>query len=159
MALSEALSSGEHSEMSSLTGMVLSSYMCGKILHHLHRVHPNDHEEDLNGTFWSRHREIDNTLSNISLNLPSHLRLPAGIDEPNTLFLNICLHTITTCLHQTAIFKADTNKLPQSVSVQSMIRCITSGAEIASIMKMAIQTDMSTVCRDHLLPRSCLTMN
>jgi hypothetical protein len=57
----------------------------------------------------------------------------------------MCIHTSTICLHQAAIFKADKNRLPASVSSESKVRCITAANEIASIMRMVSHLDLSAV--------------
>ncbi len=91
---------------------------------------------------------MDGTLLTISLALPDHLRLPAGLSDPNIIFLNMCIHTSTICLHQAAIFKADKHRLPATVSGESKVRCITAAAEIASCMRMISHMDLSIVSLD-----------
>ena len=115
----------------------------GHNLIHLHRPDPNDNDDDMHGEFWRRHRKMDAILSNTSLSLPAHLRLPAGMRNANIVFLNMNIHTSTICLHQAAIFKADKNRLPASVSQESKVRCITAAAEIASIMRTISHLDLS----------------
>ena len=117
----------------------------GHNLIHLHRPDPQDNDNDLNGEFWRRHRKMDSILSNTSLALPEHLRLPAGMNDANIVFLNMNIHTSTICLHQAAIFKADKNRLPASVSAESKIRCNTAAAEIASIMRTISHLDLGAV--------------
>ena len=117
----------------------------GRNLIHLHRPDGDDRDDDLNGEFWRRHRHMDNILLNIALSLPPHFRLPGGIADPNIVFTNMNIHTSTICLHQAAIFKADKNRMPATVSAESKIRCITAAAEIASIMRMVCHLDLSGV--------------
>lgn len=125
---------------------MIMACLFGRNLVHLHRTTPEDNEKNLNGKFWSRHRVLDNLLLNIALTLPDHLRLPSGINDQNTIFLNLCIHTSVICLHQAAIFKADANKLPSTIASESKIRCITAAAEIASIMRMISHMDLTNVC-------------
>lgn len=132
--------------LSAFAGTVLMACLFGRNLVHLHRPDVDDRDHDLNGEFWRRHRQMDNILLNTSLCLPSHLKLPAGLGSPNVVFTNMCIHTSTICLHQAAIFKADKNRLPASVSSESKVRCITAANEIASIMKMVSHLDLSAVC-------------
>lgn len=139
MSLTGALS------VSSFGGVVLMASLFGRNLLHLHRPGEDDCEEDLNGEFWKRHRQMDNILLNTSLSMPGHFRLPNGITDANVVFLNMCIHTSTICLHQAAIFKADKNRLPATVSSESKVRCITAAAEIASIMRMTSHVDPSGV--------------
>ena len=88
---------------------------------------------------------MDNIILNTSLALPDHLRVPAGAKDPNVVFLNMCIHTSTICLHQAAIFKADSANLPSNVSAESKIRCITAASEIASIMRTISHCDITIV--------------
>lgn len=101
--------------------------------------------DDLNGAYWRRHRSIDQTLLNMSLNLPDHLRIPSGLPDPNCIFLNMATHTSVICLHQAAIFKVDKNRLPASVGQESKIRCVSAAAEIANIMRAISHCDLGTV--------------
>jgi hypothetical protein len=121
--------------------------MFGRNLLHLHRPGLDDRDEDINGGFWSRHRNIEQILLQTSLNLPDHLRLPSGIADPNVVFANMCLHTSAICLHQAAIFKADKHRMPINVSNESKIRCVTAAAEIASIMRMISHMDLGAVSK------------
>lgn len=149
--LEEALQSSGASSLSSYSGVVLMACLFGRNLIHLHRPDTDDKDNDLNGEFWKRHRHMDNILLNTSLNLPNHLKLPSGLSSPNIVFTNMNIHTSTICLHQAAIYKADKNKLPATVSKESKLRCITAANEIASIMRMISHLDLSGV--------SCSTMH
>ncbi|KAJ4421687.1 hypothetical protein N0V85_000072 [Neurospora sp. IMI 360204] len=129
-------------KLTSFGGVILLAYLFGKNLIHLHRPNEDDRDHDLNGEFWKRHRHMDNILLNVSLCMPSALKLPQGLGNPNVVFTNMCIHTSTICLHQAAIFKADTNNLPASVGTECKMRCITAAHEIASIMRMASHLDL-----------------
>ncbi|KAK0733375.1 fungal-specific transcription factor domain-containing protein [Lasiosphaeria miniovina] len=141
--LTEAMSPAGAGKLSAYGGIVLMACLFGRNLVHLHRPDVDDRDHDLNGEFWKRHRHMDNILLNTSLCLPSHLKLPIGLGNPNIVFTNMCIHTSTICLHQAAIFKADKNRLPASVSSESKVRCITAANEIASIMRMISHQDLS----------------
>jgi hypothetical protein len=145
LTLMEAMSPVGAGKLSSFGGIVLMACLFGRNLIHLHRPDADDRDHDLNGEFWKRHRNMDNILLNTSLCLPDHLKLPSGITNPNVIFVNMNIHTSTICLHQAAIFKADKNKLPASVSAESKVRCITAANEIASIMRMISHMDLSAV--------------
>lgn len=133
------------SKLSPYGGVCLMACLFGRNLIHLHRPDGDEKDDDLNGQFWTRHRHMDNILLNIALSLPPHFRLPSGISDPNIVFTNMNIHTSTICLHQAAIFKADKNRMPATVSAESKIRCITAAAEIASIMRMVCHLDLSGV--------------
>ncbi|KAI5800097.1 fungal-specific transcription factor domain-containing protein [Geopyxis carbonaria] len=143
MSLKEAMTAEGAAMISPFGGVCLMASMFGRNLTHLHRPDADDKDDSLNGEFWRRHRQMDNILLNIALSLPSHFRLPAGINDSSIVFTNMNIHTSTICLHQAAIFKADKNRMPSTVSAESKIRCITAAAEIASIMRMVCHLDLS----------------
>ncbi|KAF2842501.1 hypothetical protein M501DRAFT_914906, partial [Patellaria atrata CBS 101060] len=143
--LEDALNSSGIPSISAFAGVVLMACLFGRNLLHLHRPTPDDQDHDLNGEFWKRHRRMDSILLNTSLALPDNLRLPAGLPDANTVFLNMNIHTSAICLHQAAIYKADKHRLPLNVSQESKIRCVTAAAEIASIMKMISHLDLSSM--------------
>lgn len=134
---------GAAAALSPFGGVVLIAHFFGCNLIHLQRPEPDDREHDIQGEFWKRHRSMDNTLLNTSLNLPLHLRLPAGVRDPNTVFLNMNIHTSTICLHQAAIFKAEKNDMPISLIEQSNTRCLLAASEITSIMRLINHLDIS----------------
>ena len=143
--LRESMTQEQVASLSPLAGVVYISHFFGLNITHLHRPEPNDGEDDLQGPFWRRHRSMDNILLNTIMSLPSHLRLPAGVRNPNIVFLNFALHTSTVCLHQAAIFKAEKNQLPPSVIEQSRARCILAASEIASVMRLTSHIDVAGV--------------
>ncbi|KAH6636717.1 fungal-specific transcription factor domain-containing protein [Chaetomium tenue] len=143
--LAEAMGPAGAGKISSFAGVALMACLFGRNLVHLHRPDVDDRDHDLNGEFWKRHRQMDNILLNTSLCLPTHLKLPNGLGNANVVFTNMCIHTSTICLHQAAIFKADKNRLPASVSSESKVRCITAANEIASIMRMVSHLDLSAM--------------
>ncbi|KAI9700201.1 MAG: hypothetical protein M1820_006869 [Bogoriella megaspora] len=145
ISLEQALTPTGASQLSSFSGVVVLACLFGRNLLHLHRPSSNDKDDDLNGEFWKRHRGMEQILLNTSLAMPDHLRLPSGINDPNVIFLNMNIHTSAICLHQAAIFKADRNRLPTSVSAESKVRCISAAAEIASIMRMISHMDLSAM--------------
>lgn len=157
--LEEAMRPQHTAQLSALAGVVLVTHFFGLNLIHLHRPEPNQQEHDMNGPFWTRHRTMDNDLLKTALQLPSSLRLPWGIRNPNIVFLNFALHTSTICLHQAAIFKAEKNQLPNSIIEQSRIRCILAAAEIASVMRLTSHLDVTGVSEffSPLLTPSLLT--
>ncbi|KAH7114405.1 binuclear zinc transcription factor [Dendryphion nanum] len=144
-SLEQALSSGGASNIQPFGGIVLTAALFGRNLLHLHRPGADDCDADLNGAFWSRHRSIETILLNTALNLPDDLRLPAGVKDPNVVFMNMSIHTSAICLHQAAIYKADKHRLPINVSNESKIRCVTAAAEIASLMRMVSHMDLSAM--------------
>lgn len=144
-SLSDAMSPSGASKLSAFAGVVLMACLFGRNLIHLHRPDADKRDNDLNGEFWKRHRNMDNILLNTSLSLPSHLKLPNGLSNPNIVFTNMNIHTSTICLHQAAIYKADKNHLPASISAESKVRCITAANEIASVMRMISHMDLSAM--------------
>lgn len=145
LRLADALTGEGNATLSPLASVVLLAALFGRNLTHLHRPDPQDNDYDLNGEFWKRHRSYDNLLLSIALQLPSHLRLPAGMDDPNIIFSNMCIHTSTICLHQAAIFKAEKNKMPSQMIIESKRRCIVAADQIANIMKLISHMDLTIV--------------
>lgn len=156
-SLDQAMSPNGAANLQPFGGIVLTAALFGRNLLHLHRPGPEDRDDDLNGGFWSRHRDLEGILLNTSLSLPDTLRLPSGLPDPNVVFLNMSIHTSAICLHQAAIFKADKYRLPVNVSNESKIRCVTAAAEIASVMRMISHMDLSAVSMEFLLPKAILT--
>lgn len=117
----------------------------GRNVVHLHRPDPHDNDHDLNGLYWQRHRSHDNILLHFTLSMPNHLRLPAGVRDPNVIFCNMAIHTSTICLHQAAIYKAEKNKMPDQIITESKRRCIVAADQISNIMKMISHMDLTTV--------------
>ena len=145
LRLEDVLAGDGTSTLSPFGSVVLLASLLGRNLTHLHRPDPQDNDYDLNGEFWKRHRSYDNILLNIALQLPNHLRLPAGMNDPNVIFCNMCIHTSTICLHQAAIFKAEKNKMPDQIITESKRRCIVAADQISSIMKLISHIDLTLV--------------
>jgi hypothetical protein len=145
LTLKDALQPSGPAGVSSFGGVVLMACLFGRNLTHLHRPSPDDQDDDLEGEFWQRHRDLDNIILNTSLSLPDHLRMPSGLNNPNIIFLNMNIHTSTICLHQAAIFKADKHRMPARISSESKVRCITAAAEIATVMRQICHLDLSAV--------------
>jgi len=145
LSLPDSMSPSGASKLSAFGGIVLMACLFGRNLIHLHRPDVDDRDNDLNGEFWKRHRNMDNILLNTSLSMPSHLKLPSGLSNPNIVFTNMNIHTSTICLHQAAIYKADKNHLPASISAESKVRCIAAANEIASVMRMISHMDLSSM--------------
>ena len=121
------------------------AYLFGRNLNHVHRPEVEDAESDMNSAFWKRHRMLDNILLNTSLSLPDQLRLPAGLTDPNVIFVNMTIHSATICLHQAAIFKADKAQMTSQISVESKRRCMIAADQIANIMRLISHVDLTTV--------------
>ncbi|KAL0261217.1 hypothetical protein SLS55_004913 [Diplodia seriata] len=145
ISMEQALSVGGASRLTPFAGCCVMAAMFGRNLLHLHRPTSNEREADLNGEFWERHRRLDNMLLNLALALPEEMRLPAGISNPNVVFMTMKIHTSVICLHQAAIFKADKNRMPAHIAQESKIRCVTAASEIASVMRLIAHMDTSTM--------------
>ncbi|KAL5000517.1 hypothetical protein BDV10DRAFT_192821 [Aspergillus recurvatus] len=157
--LSDVLVGTDLAELSAFASVAFVSCLLGRNLTHLHRPEPQDNDNDLNGIFWQRHRSHDNILLHFALSMPSHLRLPAGIADPNVLFCNLAVHTSTICLHQAAIFKAEKNGMPNQIILESKRRCIVAADQVSSIMKMVSSMDMTKYLKfrpDDMAARSSL---
>ncbi|KAL1306801.1 hypothetical protein AAFC00_005459 [Neodothiora populina] len=143
ISLEEALRPGGAAKLSPLGGVSVLCCLFGRNLLHLHRSGPNNDDDSPNGAFWARHRALDDIILHISLAAPDALRLPIGLNNPNVVYMNMCLHTATICLHQAAIFKAEKHRALLKISAESKMRCITAAIEIANIMRLTSHQDMS----------------
>ncbi|OBT57440.1 hypothetical protein VE04_01871 [Pseudogymnoascus sp. 24MN13] len=148
-SLSDAFGPNGAEKLSAFGGRRLLAALVARNLVHLHRPDANELDSDLNGEFWKRHRQLDNILLNTSLKLPEHLKVTnannPNIHSPNIVYANMNIHTSTICLHQAAVYKADKNHLPASVSKESKMRCINAANEIAGIMRMISHLDLSAM--------------
>ena len=145
--LHECLTPQQIASLSSFAGVVFVTHFFGLNLTHLHRPEPNQREDDLNGDFWKRHNSMDNSLTQTTMLLPSHLRVPAAAKNPNVVFLNFAIHTSTICLHQAAIFKAEKHHLPASIVEKSKDRCLGAASAIENIMRQTCHYDIAGVRR------------
>ncbi|KAE9368880.1 hypothetical protein N431DRAFT_415637 [Stipitochalara longipes BDJ] len=147
ISLAEALNPTNAPLLSSFAGVAVVASLTGRILQHLQRPSPPSNslsDTNTNTPFWRTHRTIDHTLLAMSLHFPTHLRLPYGSSNPNTIFLHMSLQSAIICLHQAAIFKSSTNLNTNTAVVhESKARCLAAGMEIARIMKMIAHTDLS----------------
>lgn len=157
-SLEQAMTPNGLNNLQAFGGIVLTAALFGRNLLHLHRPAADDHADDLNGEFWTRHRSIENILLQTSLGMPDHMRVPNGLQDPNVIFTNMSMHTSAICLHQAAIFKADKHHLPVNISNESKIRCVTAGVEIASLMRMISHMDLATVSSLYTIQPSFLIM-
>lgn len=145
ISLKQALEPAGAAKLSPFGGVSVLACIFGRNLLHLHRPTANEEEENLSGAFWKRHRALDNVILGISMSLPERLRLPLAVTHPNAVFMNMCLHMSTICLHQAAIFKAEKHRGLVKVAAESKLRCITAAAEMANVMKMSSNQDMAGV--------------
>ena len=148
--LNDAITPAQVAQLSPFAGVVFVTHFFGLNLTHLHRPEPNQKDNDLNGEFWKRHYSMDNSLTQTNILLPSHLRLPAGARNPNTVFLNFAIHTSTICLHQAAIFKAEKYQLPNSIVEKSRSRCLAAANAIEEVMRQTCHFDIAGVSRTQL---------
>ncbi|KAA6406978.1 MAG: Fungal specific transcription factor [Lasallia pustulata] len=144
LSLEETLSSEGDSFLSPFGGVIVMANLLGRNLIHVNQPGPDDRPFDLSGEFWKRHREMDNVLSKVSLSLPDHLRLPAGIRDPNIVFLNMEIHTSTICLHQAAISTATAHGVQDSTITESRSRCLVAATEISNIMRLISHIDITS---------------
>lgn len=122
---------------STFAGAVIVCHLFNQILRHVHRPTPLDRPDDVEGgRFWTRHRELDSTLSNAFMFLPERFRLPKNVRNPIAVHTNLNLHASIICLHNAACEKADKHALPPSLKKASLDRLITAAQEIVNIMKL-----------------------
>ena len=145
LTLAEAQTPDGASRISSFGGVVVMTCIFGRNLTHLHRATDSDMPEDPSGEFWKRHHKLDSILMTTSMYIPDHLRLPAGIKDPNVVSVNMYIHTATICLHQAAILKAEKHKVGSTIVRESTARCFLAASEIVSLTKLCSPLDISYV--------------
>lgn len=121
---------------SSFASSVVICHFFNEILKHVHRPRPDDFPENYEfGRYWTRHRELDNTLSSAFMFLPEGFRLPDHYQDRTAIHINLNLHASIICLHHAAIDKIDKHKLPNHLKKASQTRLLTAAQEIVNIMK------------------------
>ncbi|KAF4992996.1 hypothetical protein FGRMN_6800 [Fusarium graminum] len=125
------------SQYAGFAGTIVTCQMNKMILRHVHRSKPDRRCEDvMHGSFWTRHRDLDNTLSSLFMFLPEKFRLPENVRDVSALHLNLNLHAAVICLHHAAIEKAERYNLPAHVKQSSVTRLRAAAEEVASIMRL-----------------------
>ncbi|KAF7944121.1 hypothetical protein EAE96_010530 [Botrytis aclada] len=143
-SLAAALTPEGASTISSFAGVILSACLFGRSAQHMLKSGPGEGASDLaNGSFWKNHRKLDNILSSTFMFLPDHLRLPAGVRDPNIVFFHMNVHCSTICLHQGAVMTAERENISQSVINQSESRSLMAAEEITNLMRLISHLDAS----------------
>ncbi|KAL7785315.1 hypothetical protein V8C43DRAFT_291114 [Trichoderma afarasin] len=107
------------------------------IMSHVHLIKPSDHPEDImNGTFWKRHRRLDNQLSCLFMFMPDRFRLPDNLRDPLATYINLNFHASVICLHHVALETIEKNELDDSLRKDSLCLLKNAAEEIVSIVKM-----------------------
>jgi hypothetical protein len=146
VTLTAAFESDGSIGLSSVAAVNMLSCLFGRNMNHMFRPGPEDRDKNPHGEFWNRHMNMDNILSTIALMLPDELRLPAGMSDPNVIFLNLGIHTAAICIHQAAISRSDQNNSSVRTTSASRARCLTAAIEVAGIMRQISHLDFSSVC-------------
>ncbi|KAM0436130.1 hypothetical protein ACHAPT_003022 [Fusarium lateritium] len=90
----------------------------------------------MNGAYWTRHRELDNTLSSLFMFLPEKFRMPENIRDASATHLNLNLHASIICLHHAAIEKVEKHGLPDHIKQNSIARLRTAAEEVVNIIRL-----------------------
>lgn len=123
---------------------MLASHIFSRNLNHVFKPPPDDHPEDVkNGTYWTRHREIDNSLSTIFMFLPENLRLPRHFRDQNAVFINLILNSSVITLHRAAVSKIKEHDLPENLLLRSTGRLLPAAEEILDIMRLVSHIDVA----------------
>ncbi|KAM0562585.1 hypothetical protein ACHAPJ_002275 [Fusarium lateritium] len=118
-------------------GTVITCQVFKIILRHVHRSKPDSRCDDvMHGSFWTRHRDLDNTLSSLFMFLPEKFRLPDNVRDVAALHLNLNLHASVICLHHAAVEKAENHNLPDHVKQSSITRLRAAAEEVVNIMRL-----------------------
>ncbi|RSL56663.1 hypothetical protein CEP54_008728 [Fusarium duplospermum] len=118
-------------------GTVITCEVFKSILRHVHNARPDDGCDDvMNGTYWTRHRELDNTLSSLFMFLPEKFRMPENIRDASATHLNLNLHASIICLHHAAIEKVEKHGLPDHIKQNSIARLRAAAEEVVNIIRI-----------------------
>jgi hypothetical protein len=145
ITLAAAFDSGGSTRLSSGAAVLVLTCLFGRNMNHIFRPGSNDKDKNPNGDFWTRHTNMDNLLSTMTLMLPDQLRIPAGLNDPNVIFLNLGLHTAAICIHQANISREERSKSSSRMASGSRARCLTAATEVANIMRQICHLDFSNV--------------
>ncbi|KAH8799769.1 hypothetical protein F5884DRAFT_686650 [Xylogone sp. PMI_703] len=136
-SLTEALKPNA-SSYSPFAGKILASHLFQTNLEHSFNSQPDDNPEDIkNGAYWKRHRDMDNSLSTMSMLLPESLKLPRAFRDQNAVFVNLTIYASTISLHRAALAKVKQHNLPEVLLTRSKARLFPAAEEIMSILKMS----------------------
>lgn len=131
----------------SFSGAIIICEVFKIILRHVHGAKPSDHPEDLmNGTYWKRHRDLDNKLSSLFMFLPEKFRLPQRAQDHAAVHANLNLHASVICLHHAAIEAAEKYGFNDTIKQNSIGRLRTAAEEIVNIIKMTSHHTTIFVC-------------
>lgn len=134
------------SEISTFAATIIIADLLGRIREHLHLESPDDFPvESQISSFWKCHNELDNDISSLFLSLPKYLRVPAGIRNPDAVFINMNLHSLSISLHQIAITAAEKHSLDINLVLRSRERCYLAAEEIVNILRLISHLELSKV--------------
>ncbi|RYP07292.1 hypothetical protein DL764_002607 [Monosporascus ibericus] len=134
---------------SSFASAVLVCHLFNRIMKHVQHPKQDDNSDNYEyGQYWERHRDIDNTISNIFMFLPEAVRLPDNYRDPTAVNTNLNLHACVICLHHPAIDRIEAHKLPDHIKKLSHDRLSTAAQEIVNIIRST--SHMSTSVRNPL---------
>ncbi|PKK49291.1 hypothetical protein CI102_5732, partial [Trichoderma harzianum] len=116
---------------------LILNHILTAIMSHIHLIKPSDHPEDImNGTFWKRHRRLDNQLSCLFMFMPDRFRLPDNLRDPLATYINLNFHASVICLHHVALETIEKNQVDDSSRKDSLCLLKNAAEEIVSIVKM-----------------------
>ncbi|RYO74692.1 hypothetical protein DL766_004505 [Monosporascus sp. MC13-8B] len=134
---------------SSFASAVLVCHLFNRIMKHVQHPKQDDNSDNYEyGQYWERHRDIDNTISNVFMFLPDAARLPGNYRDPTAVNTNLNLHACVICLHHPAIDRIEAHNLPDHIKKLSHDRLSTAAQEIVNIIQST--SHMSTSARSPL---------
>ncbi|RYP67645.1 hypothetical protein DL769_005716 [Monosporascus sp. CRB-8-3] len=134
---------------SSFASAILVCHLFNRIMKHVQHPKQDDNSDNYEyGQYWERHRDIDNTVSNVFMFLPETARLPGNYRDPTAVNTNLNLHACVICLHHPAIDRIEAHNLPDHIKKLSHDRLSTAAQEIVNIMRST--SHMSTSARSPL---------
>lgn len=133
MSVKQAGSADNITQLSPFAGSIFTTTLLGRCIKHIN-AYEHDRPSEVNSDYWSSHRELDNSISLVFMNLPTHLRVSSNEQNVQVVFTQFNLHVAVILLHQMAIKAVTKQKLPKSARQNSFQRCFTSAMEIKDIV-------------------------
>ena len=115
----------------SFTGLILMASLYGRCLNHVKSSLNNEPTSGSEYSFWEHHYAIDKELQNCYDAMIGARDAQTLLEDEVALALNLNLCGIDICLHETAIIKAEKDKLPKALVTEGNNRCSQAAMRIA----------------------------
>ncbi|KAH7140961.1 binuclear zinc transcription factor, partial [Dactylonectria macrodidyma] len=121
---------------SSFAGRVLTAHIFHRTVMHTSQNCPEVIYDFLTDPYWDEHRKIDNDLASTLVLLPESLRLSAGFRCQNAVLVNIMMQTAIICLHRAALWRMQSQPVPDYLMRLSQARLLPAAEEVLNVLKI-----------------------